>query len=72
VSGPWLLVLGRELRALESVPTVGELLGLSRGQAFRAASDWPCTGPTGGRRVVVPALCDQMGIPYEIEEVEGE
>jgi hypothetical protein len=65
---PTLLVLGQRVRPLEPVPVVGELLGLKRGQSFRAAESWPLTGSTGARRVIVPRLLDELGIPYEVEE----
>ena len=59
---PRLIVLGCRLHALETVPVVGEALGLSRGQSFRAATGWPCVGEPGARRVVVPRLMSDLGI----------
>jgi len=69
---PTLEVLGRRVRPLEPVPVVGELLGLNRGQAFRAADSWPCTGSKGSRRVIVPRLLDELGIPYTVEEARDD
>ncbi len=66
MSAPELLVLGERLHALEPVPRVGEALGLSRGQSFRAAKSWPCTGGAGARRVIVPALLEELKIPYSV------
>ena len=68
MSAPSVVALGRRLKPLETVAEVGELLGLSRGQAFRAAGDWPTIGSAGARRVVVPSLLARLGIPYEVEE----
>lgn len=66
MSGPTIQALGRRLHALEPVPVVGQLLGLERGAAFRQAAEWPSTGPKGSRRIIVPALLDQLGIGYDV------
>lgn len=67
---PAVVALGRRLKPLATVPQVGELLGLSRGQAFRAVAEWPTIGTAGARRVIVPALLDALEIPYEIEATQ--
>lgn len=67
---PEIVVLGQRVRPLEPVPRVGELLGLSRGQSFRLASSWPTVGPAGARRVVLPTLLQELGIPFQIEGAE--
>lgn len=63
-----ILILGCELRACESIATVGEMLGLSKSTAFRTADSeaWPTIGRHGARRVIVPALAGTLGIPYEV------
>jgi len=65
-----ILLLGQRLHALEPVTTVGAVLGLKRTTAFKAARDWPLTGDKGGRLVIVPALADKLGIPYEVVKEE--
>lgn len=72
-----ILLLGHELRPLESIATVGDLLGVSRATAFRLAEsdEWPTIGGRGARRVILPALASKLGLPYEVvalEEAEGE
>ena len=62
-----IVVMGARVRPLETVALVGDLLGLSRGQAFRRAGEWPTIGPAGARRVIVPALLEELGIPFELE-----
>ena len=65
--GTSIVTMGVRVRPLEPVATVGALLGLSRGQAFRHAATWPTVGSAGARRVIVPALLDQLGIPFEVQ-----
>jgi len=72
MSVPEIRVLGERVHALEPVSRVGEILGLSRGQAFRAASLWPTIGPPGARRVVIPTLLESLGICYQVEETNGD
>lgn len=72
-----ILLLGHELRPLESIATVGELLGVSRATAFRLADseEWPTIGSRGARRVILPALASKLGLPYEVvaqEEAEDD
>lgn len=67
---PSILVLGRRLRPLERIAAVGAALGLSRSAAYRAAGGWPLTGPPTSRRVVVPRLMAELGIPYLVEGAE--
>jgi len=61
-------LLGRELRPLEPIATVGSLLGVSRATAFRLADsdEWPTIGSRGARRVILPALASKLGLPYEV------
>jgi hypothetical protein len=66
-----ILLLGQRMHALEPIATVGDVLGLKRTAAFKAAASWPLTGDKGGRLVVVPALAEQLGIPYQVETEEG-
>jgi hypothetical protein len=68
-----ILVLGRELRALESVSVVGDVLGLSRSTAFRLAEsdNWPIVGRSGARRVIVPALATQLSLPWTALPEDG-
>lgn len=63
-----ILLLGHELRPLESIATVGDLLGVSCATAFRLADSdqWPTIGSRGARRVILPALASKMGLPYEV------
>ena len=66
-----LLVLGQRLRPLESIATVGALLGLSRTTAYRVAvrDGWPLVDTGCGLgRVSVAALLERYGIPYTVEE----
>jgi hypothetical protein len=67
-----ILLLGRELRPLESIATVGDLLGVSRATAFRLADsdEWPTIGGRGARRVIMPALALKMGLPYEVVSLD--
>jgi hypothetical protein len=61
-------VLGCELRALEPVSKIGDVLGLNRSTAFRLAEsdDWPMVGGRGSRRVIVPALAARLGLSVQI------
>ena len=61
-----ILLLGNRLRPLESIPRVGEALGLRRTTSFKRAKDWPLDGEPGERRVIVPALAEKLGIPYQV------
>lgn len=61
-----ILFLGQRLAPLSPIATVGNVLGLKRTRAFQMAEAWPLTGDKGGRLVIVTALADQLGIPYEI------
>jgi hypothetical protein len=70
VTSPSIIAMGVRLRPLESVPVVGELLGLRRGAAFRAAAAWPTTGEPRSRKVIVSTLMAQLGIPVQWEAGE--
>ena len=72
MTSPRIVALGVSLPALARIEQVGRLLGLSRGVAYRTCVDWPLVGPETNRRVVVPRLLDELGIPYEIEEAGDE
>lgn len=63
-----LRVLGQDVRPLERVSTVGELLGMPKSTAYRLseASAWPMTGPKGNRWVLVIPLCRSLGIPVDV------
>lgn len=69
-----ILLLGHELRALEPIATVGDLLGVSRATAFRLADsdEWPTIGSRGARRVIMPALASKLGLPYEVVTQEDD
>lgn len=61
-----ILFLGQRMRPLESIEVVGAALGFKRSTAFKRAESWPIDGELHSRRVIVPALADQLGIPYEV------
>lgn len=69
-----LTVLGQTVPALLRIAAAGELLGMERGTAYRAAGSdsWPMTGQKGSRWVVLPALLDRMGITYQVEAGEAD
>lgn len=68
MSGPRPInVYGHRLAPLARIADVGEAVGLSRSTAYRAAADWPLTGPATSRRVCVSRLLDSLGIPYTVE-----
>jgi hypothetical protein len=72
---PTLRVLGRRVPAMMRIGSAGELIGLpSRTTAYRVAEsdDWPCVGPPTSRYVVMCALLDRIGIPYEVETEEAD
>lgn len=68
------IALGRRLRPLERISTVGRLLCLSRSSAYRlAASDkWPLVGPENSRWVLMIPLLERYGIPHELEVAQQE
>lgn len=70
MTSPRIVALGVRLPALARIEPVGAMLGLTRGASYRAAADWPLTGPDTNRRVVVPRLLEELGIPYIIEEAD--
>jgi len=68
-----IVLLGQRVRPLESIARVGSVLGLTRSTAFKIAEDrWPLDGDKGSRKVIVPALAKQLGIPYRcvVDEVD--
>lgn len=65
-------ILGHQLKPLETIEHVGSMLGLSRATSFRRAQSWPLDGEKGSRRVVVPALAEKLGIPYECVPEEAQ
>jgi hypothetical protein len=69
-------VLGCRVRPLERVGVLGcDVFGLgSRATAYRLAERdaWPMAGSGASRYVIVPALLDRLGIPYEVETGEGD
>lgn len=72
MNAPAIVVLGRRLPPLARIAEVGEVLGYgSRSAAYRAATCWPLTGPLTSRRVVVPRLLSDLGIPFAVEAVEA-
>jgi hypothetical protein len=70
VSGPTIAVLGVRLRPLERIEATGAALGLSRSASYRESEHWPLTGRPTSKRVVVPRLLDDLGIPYVVENEE--
>lgn len=61
-----ILILGQELRPLEPIARMAEVLGLGRTTAFNVSDTWPLLGHKNARKVIVPALAEQLGIPYEV------
>ncbi len=66
MSAPYVEVYGQRLRLLSRIAEVGSALSLSRSAAYRSAPGWPLTGPEKSRRVIVPRLLDELGIPYTV------
>jgi hypothetical protein len=69
-SPPRIRVLGRSLRVLERIATVGELLGLNRSGSYRIARSekWQMVGPASSGWVLVCQVLDRYGIPYVLEQ----
>ena len=73
MTSPTIVVLGERLRALEPIPTVGAVFGLGRNEAYSAAEaqEWPTVRTSKERRkVIVPRLLNELGIPYTVEASE--
>ncbi|NTW29625.1 MAG: hypothetical protein HGA39_09745 [Coriobacteriia bacterium] len=64
-----ILILGQRLKPLDTITRVGQMLGLPQATAYRRAKLWPIddANGTGDRMVIVPALAQQLGIPYSVE-----
>lgn len=64
------LVLNQTLRPFESIEAAGRtILGVSKATAYRCAEreGWPVVGGHGTRaRVNVVALCEKLGLPFEV------
>lgn len=60
-----ILLLGERVRPMETIARVGEVLGYKRTTAFKVSKHWPLHGDSGERRVIVPKLAEELGIPYE-------
>jgi hypothetical protein len=62
-------VLGRSLRALERIATIGELLGLNRSSAYRMArrEKWSTVGPASSGWVLTLQVLDRYGLDYCLE-----
>lgn len=71
MSAPHVVVYGQRLPLLSRIAEVGSALSLSRSAAYRSAPGWPLTGPEKSRRVIVPRLLDELGIPYTVVTDEG-
>lgn len=72
MTAPAVIVMGRRLKALEHIPTIGEALGLKRSAAYRASREWPLVGPECGRYVVTERLLLELGIPYDVDPGDQE
>lgn len=74
MNAPTIVILGQRLKPLDSITKVGHVLGLKRATAYNRSKAWPLDDAdgTGRRKVVVPRLAEQLGIPYEIEVGECE
>lgn len=68
-SPPRIRVLGRSLRALERIATIGELLGLNRSSAYRMARRemWPTIGPAASGWVLTLQILERYGLEYCLE-----
>jgi hypothetical protein len=71
-SPPRIVVLGRSLRALERIATIGALLGLNRSSSYRLARRevWPMVGPAASGWVLTLQVLDRYGIAYRLESEE--
>lgn len=71
-SPPRIRALGRRLKALERISTIGELLGLNRSGSYRMAhrEGWRMVGPATSGWVLTIPLLDRYQIPYTIESDE--
>ncbi len=66
---PRIRALGRSLKPLERVATIGELLGLTRSGAYRMArrEAWPMVGSAASGWVLTMRVLDRYSIPYALE-----
>ena len=69
---PRIRALGRSLRALERISTIGELLGLNRSGSYRMArrEAWPMVGSATSGWVLTMQVLDRYGIEYRLESDE--
>ena len=66
---PRIRVLGRSLRVLERIATIGELLGQNRSSSYRMArrESWPMVGSPASGWVLTMQILDRYGIDYRLE-----
>jgi hypothetical protein len=71
-SPPRIRVLGRSLRVLERIATIGALMGLDRSSSYRMArrESWPMVGSTASGWVLTMQVLDRYGIEYRLEADE--
>ncbi len=69
---PRMRALGRSLRALERIATIGELLGQNRSSSYRMArrEKWPMVGSAASGWVLTMQVLDRYGIEYRLESDE--
>ena len=66
---PRIRALGRSLKVLERIATIGELMGLDRSSSYRMArrESWPMVGSPASGWVLTLQVLDRYGIEYRLE-----
>ena len=69
---PRIRALGRSLKVLERIATIGELMGLDRSSSYRMArrESWPMVGSPASGWVLTLQILDRYGIEYRLESDE--
>jgi len=64
--------LGRSLKVLERIATIGALIGLDRSSSYRMArrEKWPMVGSAASGWVLTMQVLDRYGIEYRLESDE--
>jgi len=68
-SPPRIRALGRSLKVLERIATIGALMGLDRSSSYRMArrEAWPMVGSAASGWVLTMQVLDRYGIEYRLE-----
>jgi len=70
---PRIRALGRSLKVLERIATIGELLGQNRSGSYRMCrrEAWPMVGSPASGWVLTMQVLDRYGIEYRLEADEA-